>query len=136
MTRYFPSWTHIIIRTLSAEEIEKSNVYAYMDICFGPGNDNAITNIRWKKSGAGSIVLPPITHVVKEGFRKDNGELERKTVPVLTGAVAEEVSELCLKAIARLKDTPDFKLRPGHTYKVTEKNVTILEDKHKDEYKY
>ena len=41
--------THAIVRNLSAEDAKASGIYSYIELCFGPGDDDALVGLSYVK---------------------------------------------------------------------------------------
>lgn len=73
--------THVILKTSGKAYAEKSGIHAVMSLCFGPGDDDCITQVHWK---APYWRLPHVP-VEVDGVTKDKS--------VLKGKLAQEATE-------------------------------------------
>lgn len=113
MSKVLAGMTHAIVRTTSKEDAQQSKVFAYVDLCFGPGDENAICNIAYKLNGSTPEFTPPVTAVIKNG--------KKVLIPLVTGQVATTILVAATRAIDRVKSAKGFKY--GREYKVFSNNV-------------
>ncbi len=127
MPKYFPGVTHSIVRTVHCAEDMKlmKGVLAFVDVCFGPGDCDAVRMIAIKKmSGpiAGVTAHIPRTILIREG--------KKGWIPVIEGKAAEEAKMTALIAFDRVKSAHGLKF--NKTYRILAKTVEeigVLETK-------
>lgn len=109
MSKVLTGMTHAIVRTNTKADAELTKIYAYVDLCFGPGDENALCNIAYKQNGAGHPEFtPPVTAVVKDG--------KKVIVPLVTGQVATKILLAATAALDRVKAAKGLKY--GKSFKV------------------
>jgi hypothetical protein len=118
MPKYLPGATHSIVRTVhNIQDMQLMNgIMALIDVCFGPGDADAVRMIAIKKMEgptSGATAHIPRTVIVREG--------KRGWVPVLEGKVADEAKTIALVAFDKVKSK--FGLKFNKTYKVFAKDI-------------
>lgn len=126
MPKYFPSFTHTIVNTvLSITEMSAmKGIMAFAEVCFGPGDDNAINLIAIKKIDGpvtGAQAHIPKTPVIKDG--------KTSYLPVFTGKAADELKMIALVAFDQVKQIHGLKF--NKRYRVVGKTVEEINDNSK-----
>ena|ERR1035438_1184981 len=88
--------THAIVTVPSRADSQASGVRASVALCYGPGDDNAITNINLLHSSGGSSWNVPHIQEIRDG--------KWIWVPVFRGEVLEQVSDTAARALERVKE--------------------------------
>lgn len=111
--------THAYIHTLPKEKAKELSIYAYIDLCFGPGDDNIISGIRYQKSGNEFVFAGPV-------FYKFTEKGEKETTPVFKGAMLHELSTMCaiymdqVKKLGRFDHGKKYRVTIGSAVEITE----------------
>lgn len=72
------------------------NTYALVDLCFGPGDDTALTGFRYSRTAEGQAMwVGPMFDVVRSG--------RIVSLPVFKGDLLVETTKLASKAVSRIK---------------------------------
>jgi hypothetical protein len=120
MNKLLAGYTHMIVRTLTTQDSDISGVVAYVDICYGPGDDSSLANIPWRKLGPKQVgFASPTAVIAREG--------KKVAVPVFKGRLNEEICALCAQSIDTIKKQFGT-LKSGHTYHVNEKGATDIKE--------
>lgn len=91
-----PGVTHAIVIVPLKEEAEVTHVFAYVELHFGPGDDNSISGIRYVKNKTGSYAWESPMYA-----RLSNGT--RIHLPIFRGKILKEISELASAAVSKVK---------------------------------
>jgi hypothetical protein len=111
--------THAIVRNLSAEDAKASGIYAYVELCLGPGDDDALVGLAYMKIDKSKFGFRgPETILVRDGHTV--------VVPAIKGELSMELIGKAAKAVSLVKEKIG-KWEPGKHYRVTSKNVVELE---------
>lgn len=107
MTKILPGVTHAIVRTPKKEDsLAMGGVFAYVDLCFGPGDEDAIRNISFKKEGAGFVTSVPKSKLIADG--------EIVYQPALIGQVASTMVAAASKALDRVRSEKGLKYNKSY----------------------
>jgi hypothetical protein len=111
MSRILTGLTHAIIKTPTKTSANKSGIYALVDLFYGPGDDNAIRGIAWKKTGDRQYAfqVPTIKAMVEE----DNWV----NIPVFTGEIATDLIRQAARSMDAVKKSINH-FEYGKTYRV------------------
>lgn len=118
MSKIFPGVTHGIVRTVqNTDDMKAMNgIMAFVDLCFGPGDNHAIKFIAIKKMEGpvtGLTAHIPKTVLIKDGTKT--------YAPLLEGKPADEAKMLALVAFDKVKSA--YGLKFNKTYRVLAKAV-------------
>lgn len=94
-------------------------IYAYVDLCIGPGDEQKITGIKYQKTGKDYVFASPLIKILNQ-----KGELE--AVPVFSGQIFTELSALCATYMDQIKKLGRFGY--SKTYRVTVSNAKDVTD--------
>lgn len=119
MSKILPGVTHAVVRTpKKADSIAMGGVFAYVDICFGPGDADAIRNISFKKEGAGFVTTIPGTILTVDG------KIDYQ--PAMVGQVAATIIAAASKALDRVKSEKGLKY--NKSYRVFANSIEEIEE--------
>jgi hypothetical protein len=131
MKQLLVGYTHTLIHTTPKEVAKLTGVYAYVDICYGPGNQDAIANIPWRLVDKQMAFTSPRTAVAVG--------TAREVRPVFTGQLNQELCAICTAKIVQIKKQFGV-VRSGKTYRVDDTGVTeiptpipVKEENHADQ---
>jgi hypothetical protein len=119
MIRLLPGITHALVIVPSKEDAKASGTLAYVDLCFGPGDDTAITGIRYTLNEERQLVWQvPYIETFEDG---------RVVVrPVFKGDLLREITQLASASVNKLKKTLG-KPAWGQRYRILKDQVLIDE---------
>lgn len=107
----FPGITHVIVSTCSEEDYKVSSVLAYVDLCFGPGNNDRIRAIPYKRIGPKSFAFQSPNTIICKGGKK-------VLTTTFSGVVDTEICTIALRAMEQVKKLGSFKF--NKKYQVTD----------------
>lgn len=118
MSKILPGVTHAIVRTPKKEDSLAMSIFAYVDLCFGPGDEDAICNIAFNRAAGGFTCEMPRSSTII------NGQREHKHVMV--GKVASTMVAAATKALDRVKSEKGLKY--NKSYRVFANSVEEIEE--------
>ena len=96
MTRFLTGMTHAIVTVPERKDSDSSGIRATVSFCFGPGDENAITCIHYRRCESGTFWTVPHVEIIEAG---------RKTmVPVFRGELLEKMCHAAARALERVKE--------------------------------
>ena len=90
-------WTHCIVQTTSREFSQLNRIYGYINVCFGPGDNDAIVGITWLK------VTDKQYGFQMPQFSYPRDKDSRSILPVFKGQLAIELSSIAASAVEEVK---------------------------------
>lgn len=120
MNRLLLGVTHALVSVPTREESKRTSTFALVDLCFGPGDDTAISGLRYVRNQDGQMAWqgPMFTYIA-------NGH--DCLQPVLKGTLLVDVVTLASQALNRIKKdlgAPAW----GTQYRIL-KDQTLIESK-------
>lgn len=121
MSNLLSGLTHAVVSVPKREDSEASGIRASVSLCFGPGDDTAVTNIHYVKGAEGMVWVVPHVDVVLDGRSIKS--------PVFRGELLEKICQVAARALERVKEhlgTPSW----GTSYRVfsaTDNTVKVEE---------
>jgi hypothetical protein len=103
MVRFLTGMTHALVYVPSKEDVNGTGIRATVSLCFGPGDENAITNIHYVRSDGGLFWEVPHISTTRNGRPVKS--------PVFTGELLEKLCQAAARALERVKQqigTPDW----------------------------
>lgn len=118
MPKFFPGVTHAIVSTVydKIDMDSMKGVLAFVEVCFGPGDDSSLCRILIKKMDGPTA---GVTAHVPNAICLHGGKKE--WLPIAKGAVADELKMLALIAFDRVKSA--YGLKFNKTFRVLAKSV-------------
>jgi hypothetical protein len=116
MIKRLPGVTHIIVVVPLKGEADITKVHAYVDLYFGPGDDNSISGIRYVKREGKFFWESPMYVSLEAG--------QKVHLPIFRGSILKEISELASAAISKVK-RQFGRSTFGTRYRVLETEVLI-----------
>lgn len=111
--------THAIVRHTSKKDADDNHIFAFVDLCFGPGDDDRIVAIPFEQVAKKQYVFhAPNTVFLCQG--------KKTKTPVFTGQLGREICEACQSAMDLVRQKTGG-YRHNKSYRVTEKTVVELE---------
>jgi hypothetical protein len=96
MSRALTGITHAVVSVPEKKDAHASNTYATVELCFGPGDDTALTGFRYIRNAEGKPMWQgPMYEVVQ------NGRLVQ--MPVFKGELLLETVRMASRALSRIK---------------------------------
>lgn len=96
MSRLLSGITHALVTVSTREEAKATNTFATVDLCFGPGDDTALSGFKYTRNEEGRTVWNvPMYEVIRNG--------RPMVLPVLKGDLMLEATRMASQAIARIK---------------------------------
>lgn len=114
MSKILPGITHALVRTPKKEDsFAMGGVFAYVDLCFGPGDESAIRNISFKKNGTGFTSHVPNSVSIVDG--------KRVYQKIVTGQAESLMIMAATRAMDRVRSEKGLKY--GKAYRVFAKDI-------------
>lgn len=110
MSKILPGITHAVVRTPKKEDSQAMGIFAYVDLCFGPGDESCIRNVSFKKASVG---LEYEANVPRSMSIVDGKKVYQKLV---TGDAETMVVLVASKALDKVRAEKGLKY--GRSYRV------------------
>jgi hypothetical protein len=95
MSRELKGMTHALVLVPSKPDSEASGIRASVSLCWGPGDDTAITNINYVRGTDGPLWTVPHVDVVEDGRHVKS--------PVFRGELLESLCQTAARALEQVK---------------------------------
>jgi hypothetical protein len=96
MSRLLSGITHALVSVPTLQDAKASGTYALVDLCFGPGDDTALSGFRYSRNEDNKMMWQvPMYEVIRNGHRV--------LLPIFKGALLIETTKLASQSVARIK---------------------------------